>query len=73
MKVGDLIWCVHHIYILPKQGIILEIIKDMDTFYVVLIENETYTLSIEEVFIKQSQALRYQADLLRRNKGVSRR
>lgn len=67
MKEGDLVWCVHHIYFLPKQGIILSILEDMDIYYVVLIEDEEYVLASEEVFLKQSQALRYQIDVLRQN------
>jgi len=68
MKEGDLVWCVHHIYFLPEQGIIVEIIKNFDTYYVVLIGGELYTLNPQEVFINESQALRYQIDILRENK-----
>lgn len=73
MKVGDLVWCVYHIYILPRQGIILEVLEDMDTFYVILIEGEKHTLSVEEVFLKKSQAIKYQVDLLKENRKASRR
>jgi len=68
MKEGDLVWCVHHIYFLPKQGIIIEIIKNFDTYYVVLIEDEKHTLTPQEVFLVESQALQYQIDVLKENK-----
>jgi len=68
MKEGDLVWCVHHIYFLPKQGIIIEIIKNFDTYYVVLIEDEKHTLTPQEVFLTESQALQYQIDVLKENK-----
>jgi len=68
MKEGDLVWCVHHIYFLPKQGIIIEVIKNFDTYYVVLIEDEKHTLTPQEVFLKESQALQYQIDVLREDK-----
>ena len=29
MNVGDLIWCVYHIYFLPVQGVIIDIINDI--------------------------------------------
>ena len=68
MKEGDLVWCVHHIYFLPKQGLIIEVIKNFDTYYVVLIEDEKHTLTPQEVFLNESQALQYQIDTLRENK-----
>ena len=65
MRVGDLVWCVFHLYLLPEQGIILNIYKDMDTYYEVLIGSEMHTLSVEEVYLMQSDALKYQLDILR--------
>ena len=50
MKVGDLIWATYNIYSLPKQGIVLDIINDFDNYYVILIEDEIHTLTLEEVF-----------------------
>ena len=68
MQIGDLVWCVHHIYFLPKQGIIIEIIKNFDTYYVVLIGDEKHTLTQEEVFLNESNALQYQIDILKDDK-----
>ena len=73
MRVGDLVWCVHHVYTLPKQGIILRVVEDMDVFYEVLIGDEKYTLAAEEVFIRKSHALQYQVDLLRERRLSSKR
>ena len=73
MQVGDLVWCVYHLYYLPTQGIVLDVIKDMDTFYVVLIEGEEHTLTVEEVFLKESQALQYQIELLRESLRASKK
>jgi hypothetical protein len=68
MKDGDLVWCIHHIYFLPKQGIIVSTMKDFDIHYVVLVEGEVYTLTSEEVFLNESQALQYQLDILKEDK-----
>ena len=73
MNVGDLVWCVYHLYALPRQGIILEVLDDMDVYYVVLIGDETHTLAYEEVFLKKSQALKYQVNLMKQSRNVSRR
>ncbi len=73
MNVGDLVWCVHHIYFLPSQGIILEVVKDMDVYYVVLVEGEEYMLTPREVFIKQTEALQYQIEVLRDSIKSSKR
>ena len=67
MEPGDLVWCVFHIYFLPQQGIIVNVMKDMDIFYVVLIEDEEYILGCEEVFLKESEALQYQINVLKQN------
>ena len=67
MCLGDLVWCVYHIYLLPKQGVVINIIKDYDIYYVVLIEDEMHTLAQEEVFLSESDALRYQIGILKEN------
>ena len=71
MKIGDLVWCVYHIYGLPRQGIIIKVAEDMDTFYTVLIEDESHTLASEEIFLKKSDALKYQVSVLKRNRHSS--
>ena len=68
MQIGDLVWCVHHIYFLPGQGIIVDIINNFDIYYVVLIEGEMYTLTPQEVFLTESQALQYQIEVLREDR-----
>ena len=65
MKVGDLIWATYNIYSLPKQGIVIDIINDFDNYYVILIEDEIHTLTLEEVFPNESEALKYQITVLR--------
>ena len=69
MQIGDLIWCVYHIYFLPKQGVIIDVINNFDTYYVILIEGEMHTLTLEEVFLNESDALKYQIEVLRESKG----
>jgi len=73
MNIGDLVWCLYHIYFLPKQGIIVKTIEDTnipgDVFYEVLIEGDTHTLSAGEIFINQTDALEFQIDVLRVSKG----
>ena len=65
MKIGDLAWCLYHIYLLPKPGIIIDIIDNIDIFYVVLIEGEVHTLAAEDVFLRESEALKYQLTILK--------
>ena len=65
MNIGDLVWCIYHIYLLPEQGIIIKIYEDMDIYYEVLIDGEKHTLPYNEVYLKQTDALQYQMDILR--------
>ena len=51
------------------QGVIIDIINDFDTYYVILIEDEMHTLTFEEVFPNETEALKYQITVLRESKG----
>ena len=77
MKTGDLVWCLYHIYFLPKQGIIVNTLEESmvpnDIFYEVLIEGETHTLSRGELFNTQTDALEFQIEVLRVSKGKPKR
>ena len=77
MKIGDLVWCLYHIYFLPKQGIIVKTLEESmipgDVFYEVLGEGETHTLSRSELFVTQTDALEFQIEALRVSKGKPKR
>ena len=69
MQVGDLVWCLYHIYFLPAQGIILRTITEAaipdDIHYEVLIEGEIHTLTREDMFLEHLDALECQMKILK--------
>ena len=77
MKIGDLVWCLYHIYFLPKQGIIIKVMEKPsipgDVFYEVLIEGETHTLPKGDIFSNQTDALETQIKELKVSKGKPKR